>query len=267
MAIKSIGPEFGYMVKAGIKLIEVPDERGWGNDLKKVSLIENNISKIPLGLCPKCPTLSTLILSNNHNLSEIPESFFEGMPELKVLDLSITNIEALPNSISNLEKLSSLRLKRCERLRYLPSLAKLRALKKLDLCRSRIEVVPQGMEKLISLEYLDLGYCYNLKEIPMGMLSNLSHFQYLLVDGDLKIKGEKVARLSKLETFKGVFDDIQGYNYFVKSQDFQILTNYEIAVGEVGFSIMMDMIDPKNSLVCINKCDLGKECIVLPDNL
>ncbi|GLU15125.1 hypothetical protein SLE2022_316450 [Rubroshorea leprosula] len=101
----------------------------------------------------------------------------------------------------------------------------------------------------------------------MGMLSNLSHLQYLLVDGDLKIKGEKVARLSKLETFKGVFDDIQGYNYFVKSQDFQILTNYEIAVREAGFSIMMDMIDPKNSLVCINKCDLGKECIVLPDNL
>ncbi|GLT31095.1 hypothetical protein SLA2020_058580 [Shorea laevis] len=156
MAIKSIGPEFGYMVKAGMKLTEVPDEHGWGNDLKKVSLAENNISKIPLELSPKCPPLSTLILSNNPNLSEIPESFFEGMPELKVLDLSKTGIEALPNSISNLEKLSSLRLMWCMRLSFLPSLAKLRALKKLNLCSSGIEVVPQGMEKLISLEYLDL---------------------------------------------------------------------------------------------------------------
>ncbi|GLU15739.1 hypothetical protein SLE2022_322080 [Rubroshorea leprosula] len=43
MAIKSIGPEFGYMAKAGMKLTEVPDERGWGNDVKKVSLMENNI--------------------------------------------------------------------------------------------------------------------------------------------------------------------------------------------------------------------------------
>ncbi|GLU15129.1 hypothetical protein SLE2022_316490 [Rubroshorea leprosula] len=33
MAIKSIGPKFGYMVKAGMKLLEVPDERGWGKDL------------------------------------------------------------------------------------------------------------------------------------------------------------------------------------------------------------------------------------------
>ncbi|GLU15126.1 hypothetical protein SLE2022_316460 [Rubroshorea leprosula] len=266
MAIKSIVLEFGYMVKASMKLTEVPDERGWGNDLKKVSLMENNISKIPLGLSPKCPTLSTLILSNNRNLSEISESFFEGMLELKVLDLSQSGIEALPNSISNLEKLSSLRLKKCYSLKYLPSFAKLRALKKLDLCRSRIEVVPQGMEKLVSLEYLDLSYCQNLEQIPMRMLSNLSNLQYLLVYGELKIKREEVVRLSKLETFQGVFDDIQGYNYFVKSQDFQILTDYEIVVG-LQFSVVMGMINRKEPVVSICHCDLGEECIMLPDNL
>ncbi|GLT41864.1 hypothetical protein SLA2020_158960 [Shorea laevis] len=266
MAIKSIGPKSRYMVKAGMKLTEVPDERGWGNDLKKVSLMGNNISKIPVGLCPKCPTLSTLILSNNCNLSKIPESFFEGMPELKVLDLSLTAIETLPNSISNLEKLSSLSLMWCHKLRYLPSLAKLRALKKLALNSFEIEVVPPGMEKLSSLEYLDLSWCFNLKEIPMGMLSNLSNLQYLLVYGGLKMKGEEVARLSKLETFQGVFDDIQGYNYFVKFQDFQILIDYEIEVG-ASVSPMMQMIDRKKLVVKINNCDLGEECIVLPDNL
>ncbi|GKV49037.1 hypothetical protein SLEP1_g55809 [Rubroshorea leprosula] len=267
MAVKSIGPEFGYMVKAGMKLTEVPDERGWGNDLKKVSLMENNIPKISLGLCPKCPTLSTLILSNNPNLSEIPESFFEGMPELKVLDLSETGIEALPNSISNLEKLSSMRLRWCQRLRYLPHLAKLTVLKKLDLFRSRIEVVPQGLEKLISLENLDLRYCYNLKEIPMGMLSNLYNLQYLILGFEnLKIKGEEVARLSKLETFQGAFDDIQGYNYFVKSQDFQILTNCDILVGEQP-RYYGRLTGQKKSVVSINNCDLGEESIVLPNNL
>ncbi|GKV15056.1 hypothetical protein SLEP1_g25858 [Rubroshorea leprosula] len=264
MAIKSIGPEFGYMVKAGMKLTEVPDKRGWINDLKKMSLMENNISKIPLGLCPKCPTLSTLILSNNPNLSEIPESFFEGLPELKVLDLSGTGIEALPNSISNLEKLSSMRLRRCYWLRYLPPLAKLTVLKKLDLFGSKIEVVPQGMEKLISLEYLDLSYCYNLKEIPMGMLSNLSNLQYLSLYGKLKIKGDEVVRMSKLETFYGVFDDIQGYNYFVKSQDFQILTDYHIEVVE---RLTGSSTTPRESVVSIYKSDLEEECMVLPDNL
>ncbi|GKV50963.1 hypothetical protein SLEP1_g57640 [Rubroshorea leprosula] len=234
MAIQSIDPEFGYMVKASMKLTEVPEEHWWGNDLKKVSLAGNNISKIPPGLSPKCPTLSTLILSNNDNLSEIPESFFEGMPELKVLDLSETGIEALPNSISNLEKLSSMRLRWCERLRYLPSLAKLRALKKLDLVGSGIKVVPQGMEKLTSLEYLDLGY--NLEESlesPVGMLSNLSKLQYLSVYEGLEIKGEEVAGLKKLETLECEFDDIQGYNHFVNSQDFRILTDYGIAQGKI----------------------------------
>ncbi|GLU15708.1 hypothetical protein SLE2022_321780 [Rubroshorea leprosula] len=263
MAIKSIGPEFGYMVKAGMKLTDVPGECGWGNYLKMVSLMQNNISKIPLGLCPKCPTLSTLILSNNQSLSEIPESFFEGMPELKVLDLSETAIEALPNSISNLEKLSSMRLRWCQRLRYLPPLAKLTVLKKLDLFDSRIKVVPQGMEKLISLEYLDLRYCYNLKEIPMGMLSNLSNLQYLFFEM-LKIEGEEVARMSKLEIFEGIFNDIQSYNYFVKSQDFQILTDYHIKVGK---RLPPSPTTPRGSMVSINHCDLGEECMVLPDNL
>ncbi|GLT31103.1 hypothetical protein SLA2020_058650 [Shorea laevis] len=264
MAIKSIGPEFGYMVKAAMKLTDVPNEHGWGNDLKKVSLMGNNISKIPLELSPKCPTLSTLILSNNQNLSEIPGSFFEGMPELKVLDLSGTSIETLPNSISNLEKLSSMRLRWCYKLRHLPSLAKLTALKKLDLKDSAIEVVPQGMEKLISLEYLDLSDCDSLEEIPMGMLSNLSNLQYLLVYEELRIKGEEVARLSKLETFEGGFNDIQGYNYFVKSQDFQTLANYTIGVGGRFYGRLTSQ---KKSVVRIINCDSGEECIVFPDNL
>ncbi|GKV50961.1 hypothetical protein SLEP1_g57638 [Rubroshorea leprosula] len=266
MAIKSIGPEFGYMVKARMKLTEVPEEHGWGNDLKKVSLMENKISKIPLGLCPKCPTLSTLILSNNDNLSEIPKSFFEGMPELKVLDLSQTGIETLPNSISNLEKLSSMRLSECYSLRYLPSLAKLTALKKLDLLWCDAVVVPQGMEKLISLEYLDLSCCGNLGESPVGMLSNLSKLQYLSVYLGLEIKGEEVAGLKKLETFECEFDDIQGYNHFVNSQDFRILTDYGIAVGPFGSELDQD-IHQRKPVVKIHHWNLGDERIVLPDNL
>ncbi|GLU15729.1 hypothetical protein SLE2022_321980 [Rubroshorea leprosula] len=264
MAIKSIRPEFGYMVEAGMQLTKIPEERRWGNDLKKVFLMGNNISKIPLGFCPKCPTLSTLILSNNPNLSEIPESFFEGMPELKVLDLSETGIKALPNSISNLENLSSMRLRQCYRLRYLPSLAKLRALKKLDLRCSGIEVVPQGMEKLISLEYLDLSDCPCLKEIPMGMLSNLSNLQCLSFYGKLKIKGDEVVRLSKLGTFEGAFNEIRGYNFFVKSQDFQIFTDYDILVGA---RVHVPFTAQRKSVVSIDHCDLGKERMVLPENL
>ncbi|GLT50823.1 hypothetical protein SLA2020_242830 [Shorea laevis] len=148
MAIKSIGPRFGYKVKTGMNLKRVSNECEWVKDLKKVSLMANGISKIPVGLSPQCPSLSTLILSDN-NLAEISSSFFEDMVGLNVLDLSGTSIEALPDSISNLVNLSALQLRKCKRLKYLPSLAKLRALKKLDLYGAGIELVPLGMEMLV----------------------------------------------------------------------------------------------------------------------
>ncbi|GLT26507.1 hypothetical protein SLA2020_015680 [Shorea laevis] len=172
MAIKIIGPEFGYGANAGRKLLGVPDEHEWVN-LKKMSLMANRISKIPFGLCLKCPTLSTLNLSENP-LCEIPGSFFERMSALKVLDLSDTGIMVLPTSISGLENLTTLRLQRCQSLVSFPFVGKLRALKKLDLKEAGIKEVPQEMKSLTSLEYLDL-FCPDLRKLPTGILSNLFH--------------------------------------------------------------------------------------------
>ncbi|GKU91018.1 hypothetical protein SLEP1_g4948 [Rubroshorea leprosula] len=225
MAINCIGPGLGYMVKA-----EIPD-----------------------GLTPKCPLLSTLILSNNPNLSEIPSSFFEEMVGLKVLDLSGTSVEALPDSISNLVNLSALRLRKCKRLKYLLSLAKLRALKKLDLHKAGIEVVPQGLETLVSLEYLDL-FCQNLKEIPTGILPSLSSLQYLVVypsSGITKrINLEEVARLSKLESLECGMEGIQDFNYLVnKSKDFESFTAYELRLT-MGIECMVELDSSSSSLSC-----------------
>ncbi|GLU05974.1 hypothetical protein SLE2022_230460 [Rubroshorea leprosula] len=267
MAIISIGPEFGYMIKAGMNLVELPDEHGWVKDPKKLSLMENNILKVPLSLSPKCLTLSTLILSSNPNLSEIPESFFGEMLTLKVLDLSGTAIETLPNSISELKNLSTLRLQLCKKLKYLPSLANLKGLKKLDLHRAGIEVLPQGMEMLISLEYLDLLFCPNLKGIPTGILLNLSSLQYLAVccwrETTIVRNFEEVARLKKLETLECNFDDIQHFNYFVnKFKDFQRAIAYSLLVGSAE-----DMLRVSKHELVITDCEIGEECIVLPNKL
>ncbi|GKU91029.1 hypothetical protein SLEP1_g4958 [Rubroshorea leprosula] len=267
MAIISIGPEFGYMIKAGMNLVELPNEQGWVKDPKKLSLMANNILKVPLSLSPKCPTLSTLILSSNLNLSEIPESFFGEMLALKVLDLSYTAIKTLPNSISNLENLSALRLQHCMKLKYLPSLVNLRGLKKLDLHGARIKVFPQGMGKLIGLEYLDLLFCPNLKEIPTGILPDLSNLQYLAVcclqETTMVRNLEEVARLKKLETLECKFDDIRDFNYFVnKFKDFQSAAAYSLMVARAE-----DMIRKSKYELVIADCEIGEECIVLPNNL
>ncbi|GKU91009.1 hypothetical protein SLEP1_g4939 [Rubroshorea leprosula] len=271
MAIRSIGPGVGYMVKTGMKLIEVPNEHGWARDLKKVSLMANDIAKIPVGLTPKCPTLSTLILSDNP-LTEIPKSFFEDMSGLKVLDLSGTHVEALPSSTSKLKYLSALRLRGCERLKCLPSLEKLVALKKLDLRWASIEVVPQGMEMLTSLEYLDLIWT-NLKEIPTGILSKLSSLQYLVVTSErgihsVKINLEEVARLRKLEILECNFGDMQDFNYLLKEfENFQSFIAYQLLVG-TEMDHNKDIHNPNYKCrLIISECDIGEECIVLPDKL
>ncbi|GLU15356.1 hypothetical protein SLE2022_318540 [Rubroshorea leprosula] len=265
MAIKCIGPGFGYMVKAGMKLTKVPNESVWVRDLKKLSLMANDISKIPAGLSPKCPLLSTLILSCNPKLSEIPNSFFEDMVGLKVLDLSGTGIEALPDSISNLVNLSALRLRRCNRLKYLPSLAKLRGLKKLDLHKAGIEVVPQGMEMWTSLEYLDL-FCDNLKELPTGILPNLSLLQFLCVS--LEAPATSCCRSFYMQYLNFTFY-LKDFKYFVQSEDFRSLTAYMIIVGsdnqDLNTKDICSIIVQR--VLLIHDCDIEGESIKLPDNL
>ncbi|GLU15037.1 hypothetical protein SLE2022_315670 [Rubroshorea leprosula] len=271
MAIKSISPGVGYMVKAGMKLTKVPNEHEQTIDLKKMSLMGNYISEVPIGLTPKCWTLSTLILSHNP-LTEIPESFFEDMRGLKVLDLSRTSVKALPSSISKLEDLSALRLRGCGRLKCLPSLEKLVALKKLDLRWAGIKEVPQGMEMLVRLEYLDL-LCGDLKEIPTGILSKLSSLQYLVVTDDkgissVKINLEEVAGLRKLEIIEYKLEDMQGFNYFLREfKNFQNFTAYKLVVGTM-MNWAMDIDNPKYKCrLIIGECDIREELIVLPDNL
>uniref|UniRef100_A0A6N2KCH2 Uncharacterized protein n=1 Tax=Salix viminalis TaxID=40686 RepID=A0A6N2KCH2_SALVM len=91
--------------------------------------MHNQIEEIHSGHSPRCPNLSTLFLHDNRQLGFIADSFFKQLHGLKVLDLSRTNIDSLPDSVSDLEGLTSLLLKGCRRLSSVPSLKKLRALK------------------------------------------------------------------------------------------------------------------------------------------
>ncbi|XVF70478.1 hypothetical protein PTKIN_Ptkin11bG0164800 [Pterospermum kingtungense] len=136
--IKSNGPQF--MLEAGMQLKELPGEQEWGVNLEKFSLMDNSIfEEIAPHITTGFPHISTLFLQGSHDLRSIPDSLFEHMPGLKVLNLSETEIRVLPESISNLKNLNALILAFCRRLTYVPSLAKLRGLRKLDLYHTAIE--------------------------------------------------------------------------------------------------------------------------------
>ncbi|KAB2063507.1 hypothetical protein ES319_A10G220800v1 [Gossypium barbadense] len=248
-----------FLVKAGMQLEELPNEEEWGKDLETVSLMHNSISTIPKTMkCLKFPKLTTLLLSWNP-LKEIPESFFEYFPNLKLLDLSYTHLESLPNSISSLEKLTVLLLMGCWCLKSLPCLSKLQALKKLDLGHSGIEKIPQGLEMLVNLRYLNLKRTSHLTGIPAGTLSKLCRLQYLSMHSKLR-SAEELRELNKLEIFYGCFHNVGGLNTFASKRK----TLYKFSI------LICSKIDSFRPLTSSNfvrfkeiKIDVGDE-IILP---
>ncbi|GLT26873.1 hypothetical protein SLA2020_019130 [Shorea laevis] len=273
LRIKSTGPDM-FMVKAGMRLTNIPDEDEWNEDLDKVSLMKNVISCIPQNMSPKCLMLSTLILEGNEGLRQISEWVFGNMPRLKFLDLSNTSIEVLPNSICNLEYLTALILCRCKSLERMPSLSKLKALKKLDLDEAGPREAPEGIEMLENLEYLDLS-CPNLRVLPRGKISKLFRLQCLRKHRifPTEMRGEEVARFEMLEWFEGRFDWLKDYSSFVsKLNPFGRPSHYFIEVGdtdkdEKGHFWKFNNNDlPKQ--VILSRCKMGEEDeLVLPDGL
>ncbi|PON49064.1 NB-ARC domain containing protein [Trema orientale] len=263
MALRITSESPRYLVKAGLQLSSIPDEEYWKEDVVKVSLMYNNISDIPLCIIesPKCPTLSTLLLCKNP-LQSISNHFFLYMTGLHVLDLSYTNIEKLPESISDLVNLTALLLKNCEGLEYVPSLAKLKGLRKLDLFGAGINEVPQGMGMLVKLRYLDFSWS-SLTFMPDGVLCKLVNLQYLSLmvysNTPPRIKAEELAYLRKLETFHVLTDDIHDFDAYARFMEKGGLTNYKI-LGGSGSDVRVD------KLVSLGKCNLS-ERILLPKDV
>ncbi|KAL2523655.1 putative disease resistance protein [Abeliophyllum distichum] len=202
-----------YMVKAGLHLREIPDMQEWTEDLDKLSLMKNSIAEISSGMSPKCPRLSTLILRGNP-LKLIPDCFFRQMRGLRTLNLTGTEIQYLPNSISDLENLRTLLLSYCYKLKSVPTLEKLRLLTRLDLAYTEIEEVPNGVESLTNLKVLDL-VCKSLSTIPTGVLHRLSLIQQLNLPYHIGVPIEEVEALKQLEVFRGSVNSVCDLNRLV----------------------------------------------------
>ncbi|KAL3498591.1 hypothetical protein ACH5RR_041323 [Cinchona calisaya] len=218
-----------YMVKAGIRLKDVPEESEWKEDLDKVSLMNNNIKLIRGGISPKCFKLSILILQNS-GLNLIPDSFFAHLGALQVLDLIRNeNLRELPYSISNLKKLKSLLLRFCCKLTFVPPLGNQKAMRELDLFETRIEEIPEGIERLVELRRLNIGRT-RLRIIPDGMLSKLRLLRSLVIPEIVKVAVKELEASKHLEEFQGRFFQIDDFNQFVRSLQVMDHRVYNISV-------------------------------------
>ena len=265
MVLEVASPQF--MVEGRLGLEDFSNEEKWREDLVKASLMYKGIKTIPSNVSPKCPNLSTLLLQGNRSLKNVPDSLFEHLHGLKVLDLSYTGIKSLPNSVFSLEKLTALRLRGCRRLKDMSSLAKLTALRKLDLGKTKITEVP-GLEMLVNLTYLNLD-ARNLKTMPGEILPKLLLLQYLTICSLIILEVKEIEGLKKLETFRGHLYGVQELSRYVRSLEKSRLVCYEIQVGKSANAKPCSEIEVTGKKVILEECNFtsGDESLVLPEDL
>ncbi|XP_058194406.1 probable disease resistance protein At5g43730 isoform X2 [Rhododendron vialii] len=208
LAITSLqGEEPTHLVRAGISSEMIPQEVEWKN-ATRISFMNRDLRSLPES--PNCPKLLTLLLQGNENLEVIPETFFNNMPSLRVLDLSHTCIKSLPTSISKLDDLRELVLLDCEDLEALPK--EITALKELEVLyvgRSKWEISQMGMksEELI---------------IPLGMICGIPHIEVIeltsrLSDESTEIIAKELSNLVSLSSLAFDFHIVGNLQHFLQN--------------------------------------------------
>ncbi|GMN58827.1 hypothetical protein TIFTF001_027921 [Ficus carica] len=142
-----------FLVQTKAHLSELPTFEKW-NEVSRISLMGNDIES--LSGSPLCPNLLTLFLSRN-SLCQITDNFFEFMPKLRVLDLSL-NWSLTHFSVG---------------------IAKLVTLQYLDLSFTGIKEFPRELSNLVLLKQLFLSYSEELDVIPEQIISSFSRLQVL----------------------------------------------------------------------------------------
>ena len=189
--------------------------------------------------CLVCPQLKFCLLRSNNPSLNVPNTFFEGMKGLKVLDLSCMRFTTLPSSLDSLANLQTLCLDWCP-LVDIAMIGKLTKLQILSLQGSTIQQLPNEMVQLTNLRLLDLNDYWNLEVIPRNILSSLSRLECLYMKSSFKrwaIEGESNVCLSELNHLSHLtilelnihIPDIKllpkEYTFFEK------LTRYSIFIG------------------------------------
>ncbi|KAL3750223.1 hypothetical protein ACJRO7_011244 [Eucalyptus globulus] len=204
-----------------------------------ISFPQVNIDELPEKL--DCPNLRMFLLYESNPSLKIPESFFESMEKLQVLDLTGLSITSLPSSIQFLKNLESLCLDYCH-LEDVTILGKLKALQFLSLVRSTIARLPKEIGELIELRFLDLTGCTRLKDIEPGVLGSLINLEELyMANGFDKWEAEdeesqsnaSLTELKNMNKLRTLDIGIPHSSYLSRDLPFGKLNKYKIQIGGV----------------------------------
>lgn len=144
-----------WLVRTGLQTSAAPRAEKWTN-AERVSLTRTDIHE--LNEAPTCSILKTLLLQSNRFLGRICHGFFASMPCLRLLDLSDTQLAALPSEINLLVTLHYLCLN-----------------------NTIIRSLPDGIGALVNLRFLLLSKV-PVQNIAAGVLNPLTALQVLCMD-------------------------------------------------------------------------------------
>lgn len=183
----------------------VGDGKKFDSKMINTSVVEHtSISFKELGVLKQYSCLQTLVIYDSYGVDHLPSDIFSELKTLKILNLSGTNVAALPSSIENLKELRLLDMSKTP-IRWLPDticyFSLLHTLN-LDGCLE-LDRLPKCMNKLTNLQHLVLDMS-RLQSIPIGM-GNLSKLQTLNMFSVGVDDGRRVTELKDLNKLRGSF--------------------------------------------------------------
>ncbi|KAI4353828.1 hypothetical protein L6164_002753 [Bauhinia variegata] len=229
--------EGGFFYKRQVQL-----DNEWLNmdNVEKYTVISLHYCDIVDGLPNSInfPRLKLFCIENNNHSLRIPDKFFEGITELRVLLLVGIDLSHVPPSIKCLKKLRMLCLEQCVIGDNLSIIGGLKKLRILSFSESELKGFPFELGQLCKLQFLDISNCSKLEVIPHNVISCLNNLEELYMRNNTvewEIGGKtnaSLAELSHLHQLKALDMQIPDLDAFPKNAFFQALDYYMITVGD-----------------------------------
>ncbi|CAM8950999.1 unnamed protein product [Rhodiola kirilowii] len=136
-----------------------------------------NLQSLPEGILRNNPNLSSLLIWNCPDLTQIPKpDTWSCSNSLRSLSINeCEKLENLPENLNNASSLTELIISQCNSLKSIPSVDGLCSLRRLkfEWC-SGLESLPSGLRSCTSLEHLTIKGCPSLTSVQDEGLTNLT---------------------------------------------------------------------------------------------
>ncbi|XP_039173302.1 uncharacterized protein LOC120295795 [Eucalyptus grandis] len=217
-----------------------------------------------------CPELHIFLLFANNESLIVPNSYFNSMRKLVVLNLKGIRLTHSPPSFQLMENLHTLCLDGCL-LEDVASVGNLKGLQILSFVNSKIHQLPKEIGQLAELRLLDLNHCSQLRVIKPGVLGSLIKLEELYMENSfdewnaVKQTPPTNASLIELNNMKNLYTlhvSIPDPNALPEDLNVEKLTKYKIQIGNTrgwpsefkGSKALKLKLDPMNDI-------LQKRCV------